>query len=268
MDHTGAVSTVGPRGRRPAVGEPVLDRAFRLLGCFHAGDAALSLASLSARTAMPKATTLRLARKLTELGALERYDDGAYVLGLRLLELASLAPRGHGLRSVALPFMEDLHAATGQHVLLAVREQHESVLVERLSAHEAGRVMYQVGGRMPLHATGVGLVLLAYADFATREEVLGKPLTIEPEGLQVTDLAVRRRLDLVRREGVAVMARSHPEPMVSLAAPIFGRANEIVAAVSVVAPSDGPRPRELRAAVVTTARAISRGLLAPGDTTF
>jgi len=105
------------------------------------------------------------------------------------------------------------------------------------------------------------LVLLAHADFATREEVLRKPLIIEPEGIRVGDLAVRRRLDAVRREGIAVMARPHPEPMVSLAAPIFGRGGEIVAAVSVVAPDGGPRPRELRAAVVTTARAISRGLL-------
>ncbi len=251
----------GVRGRRPAVGEPVLDRAFRLLGCFQPGDAALSLASLSARTAIPKATALRLARKLVEQGALERQDDGSYVPGLRLLELASLAPRGHGLRAIALPYMEDLHVATRQHVLLAVREEHASVLVERLSAHEAGRVMYRVGGRMPLHATGVGLVLLAHADFVTREKVLCKPLIIEPEGIRVSDLAVRRRLDAVRREGIAVMARPHPEPMVSLAAPIFGRGGEIVAAVSVVAPDGGPRPRELRAAVVTTARAISRGLL-------
>jgi DNA-binding IclR family transcriptional regulator len=37
---------------------------------------------------------LRLARKLTELGALERTPDGEYVIGLRLLEVASLAPRG------------------------------------------------------------------------------------------------------------------------------------------------------------------------------
>ena len=251
----------GVRGRRPAVGEPVLDRAFRLLGCFQPGDAALSLASLSARTAIPKATALRLARKLVEQGALERQDDGSYVPGLRLLELASLAPRGHGLRAIALPYMEDLHVATRQHVLLAVREEHASVLVERLSAHEAGRVMYRVGGRMPLHATGVGLVLLAHADFVTREKVLCKPLIFEPEGIRVSDLAVRRRLDAVRREGIAVMARPHPEPMVSLAAPIFGRGGEIVAAVSVVAPDGGPRPRELRAAVVTTARSISRGLL-------
>ncbi len=36
-------------------------------------------------------------------------------------------------------------------MLLAVRDGREAVLVERLSAHGAGRILYRVGGRMPLH---------------------------------------------------------------------------------------------------------------------
>jgi DNA-binding IclR family transcriptional regulator len=134
-----------PRGGRPAHGEPVLDRAFRLLGSFSPAHRALSLTSLSARSGLPKPTALRLARKLVEWGALERAGDGRYVIGLRLLEVASLAPRGHGLRATALPYLEDLHQATGQHVLLAVRDGYQAVLVERLSAHGAGRVLYRVG---------------------------------------------------------------------------------------------------------------------------
>ena len=82
--------------------------------------------------------------------------------------------------------MQDLQVATGQHVLLAVRDGHESVLVERLSAHEAGKLMYRVGGRMPLHATGVGMVLLANAEESVRVEVLRRPLLLEPEGKRVT----------------------------------------------------------------------------------
>ena len=69
-----------------------------------------------------------------EWGALERAENGEYVVGLRLLEVASLAPRGHGLRATALPYLEDLHHSTGQHVLLAVREGARPILVERLSA--------------------------------------------------------------------------------------------------------------------------------------
>ena len=150
-------------GRRLGQGEPVVDRALRLLAAFESQEQSLSLTSLAARAQLSKSTTLRLARRLTEWGALERTPQGDFVIGLRLLEVASLAPRGHGLRSAALPFMEDLHHVTGQHVLLAVRDGHQAVLVERLSAHRAGRVAYRVGGRLPLPSTGVGLVLLAFA---------------------------------------------------------------------------------------------------------
>ena len=168
------------RGRKPPRGEPVLDRAFRIMTAFGPEHRALPLTALSFRARLPKPTALRLARKLTELGALERTSDGEYVIGLRLLEVASLAPRGHGLRASALPYMEDLHHATGQHVLLAVRDGDEAVLVERLSARGAGRVMYRVGWRLPLHSTGVGLVLLAHAPAAVQEEVLSQDLTLRP----------------------------------------------------------------------------------------
>ncbi|MER5689534.1 helix-turn-helix domain-containing protein [Streptomyces sp. NPDC002205] len=66
---------------------------------FDARHRAQTLAELSRRTATPRSTTRQLARKLTDVGALERLDDGRYVVGVRLLEIASLAPSGHGLRA-------------------------------------------------------------------------------------------------------------------------------------------------------------------------
>jgi DNA-binding IclR family transcriptional regulator len=129
---------------------------------------------------------------LVECGALERLGDAEFVIGLRLLEIASLAPRGHGLRQTALPFMEDLHVATRQHVLLAVRDGAEAVLVERLSARGAAKVLYRVGGRMPLHATGVGLCLLANAPSAVQDQVLAGDLTLVPEKRRCHPVGRRR----------------------------------------------------------------------------
>ena len=108
-------------------------------------------------------TTPRLARRLARLSAVVRLPDGTFTIGIRMLEYAARATRGHVLRALALPYMEDLHRATGQHVQLAVREDDEGVIVERLSAADAGKVLYYVGGRIPLHGTGLGLVLLAHA---------------------------------------------------------------------------------------------------------
>ncbi len=144
--------TNGKRGRRPAHGEPVVDRALALLAAFDAEHRTLSLAELSRRCEMPPSSALRLANRLREWGALERDDAGRFCVGLRLLEVATLAPRGHGLRQVALPFMNDLAEVTHQHVQLAVRDGMQALLVERLSGHQAAPVDYRTDWEVELVA--------------------------------------------------------------------------------------------------------------------
>lgn len=252
--------TTRRRGGRPAHGEPVVDRALRLLDAFGLGNERLTLEQLSVRSGIPKATTLRLARRLEAWGALERNPDGHFVVGLRLLEVASLSPRGHGLRSTALPVMEDLHHATGQHVLLAVRADRDAVIVERLSATGAGRVRFRVGGRAPLHLTGVGLVLLAHAPYEVQQSVLAEPLPVPVGEDAVTNDHLRGVLADVRRQGVATASLCLPEPMSSVAAPVVGPRGTVVAALSVVAPTGALHPLVVRTAVVAGAHAVSRAV--------
>ena len=172
--------------------------------------------------------------------------------------MASLAPRGHGLRAIAMPFMEDLHRATGNHVLLAVRVGYEAMIIERLSSHKAGRILYRVGERVPLHSTGVGLVLLAHAEPELQESVLARHLTLEPEHSSLSSTELRKRLARVRQEGSATNTRSVPEPATSVAAPIFGPDKTAIAAISVIAATGSLDPAAMRPAVMTIARAISR----------
>jgi DNA-binding IclR family transcriptional regulator len=243
--------------RTSGAGEAVIDRAFAVLGAFDADHRVLPLTRLAQRTGLPRSTALRLARKLTETGALERLDDGRYVVGLRLLEIASLAPRGHGLRAVAMPYLEDLFHVTHHHIVLAVRDGPEALLVERLSAHNASPALYRVGGRMPLARTGVGLVLLAHAPADVQEQILGR---FEPgDGGDVVRSAeeLRRVLAEVRRGGYAVGSQAEPQPHTTVAAPIRG-ADGVIAAVSVVAPSTDFDVAVYVPAVRATARAVSR----------
>jgi DNA-binding IclR family transcriptional regulator len=248
------------RGHRPPQGDPVVDRALSLLAAFDAGHRSLTLGELARRSGIPTSSTLRLAGRLQAWGALERADDGRFSVGLRLWEVASLAPRGQGLKQVALPFMGDLEEVTRQHVLLAVRDGDDALLVERLSAHQAMPVLYRVGGRLPLHSTGVGLVLLAFAETAFQESMLAQPLVHQPENVPVSPAALRRTLAEVRREGLATLRRRTPQALVSVAAPIFGDDDRIAASLSVVVPQENAEPRLLGPAVRTAARSISRGL--------
>ncbi len=71
-----------------------------------------------------------------------------------------------------MPYIEDLYVVTREHVQLAVLEGTQAVLVERRSRPGAVEVEYRVGGKLPLLATALGLVLLAHAPEELFDEVL------------------------------------------------------------------------------------------------
>lgn len=236
------------------------DRLLAVLGAFDRGSPALSLAEISRRADLPLATAHRLVGALAAWGALERDESGGYHIGLRLWEIGALAPRGLALREAAMPFLEDLYESTHENVHLAVRDGLEVVYIERISGRSAVGVLSRVGARWPLHATGVGLVLLAHGAAALQEEVCGHGL-VSFTPYTVTDPArLRRMLAEVRRTGCAVSDRQITEDALSVAAPVRGPRGDVVAAVSVVVHADQAQTFALVPAVRLAGLGISRAL--------
>ena len=262
---SGLTSSGGGKAR--AGGETVTGRVFSILEAFDHDHPSLTLTEIARAACLPVSTAHRLVGELAGWGALERGADGAYRIGLRLWEVGSLAPRSVGLRERAMPFLEDLYEATRQNVQLAVRDGHEGVYVERLAHPDAVRLYSRIGGRWPLHGTAVGQVLLAFAPPVVQESVLAGPLTAFTTKTVTDPMTLRRVLAGVRRDGVAVCDGMIDLTALSVAAPIRGEADGVVAALSVVVPSpSGPggiEPRTLVPAVRAAARGISRALGAP-----
>ena len=165
---------------------------------------------------------------------------------------------------VALPFLEDLYVVSRENVQLAVREGTEAVFVERIAGRSAVRVLTRVGGRFALHATGVGLVLLADAPPEVFDEVVEAGLSAYTPAT-ITDPAVlRRTLADVRRDGYAVSPGAVTEDAVSVAAPVTDLHGRVVAAVSLVVAIQDARPQALAPLVRAAARGISRAYAAHG----
>jgi DNA-binding IclR family transcriptional regulator len=244
----------------PGAARSAPDRLLAVLAAFDHGHPALTLTDISRRAGLTLTTAHRLVGALTEWGALERDADGIYHVGLRLWEVAALAPRGLALRQIALPYLEDLYEATHENVQLAVRDGDEVVYIEWLSGRSAVGVHIRVGARWPLHATGVGLAVLAHSDPASQETYCqGELAAFTP--YTITDGArLRRVLAEVRRTGVAVSSRQVTEDALSVAAPVRGPGGAVVAAVSVVVPQAGAQVPVLTPAVRVAARGISRAL--------
>ncbi|MFI5805083.1 IclR family transcriptional regulator [Streptomyces sp. NPDC051561] len=242
---------------------PVLGRALQILGAFTAECPRMTLSELSRRAGLPVSTVHRMLGELIAWGALERDDSGHYRVGLRLWEVGSLAPRGQGLRERALPFLEDLSQITRENVQFAVREGTEAVFVERIAGTGAVPVLTRVGGRFRLTATGVGLVLLAHAPAEVQEQAMAEPFErITPRTL--TDpRELRRILAEIRTNGYAVSDRQVTMDAVSVAAPVHGSDGTVIASVSLVVRHGTVAPHALARLVCTSARAISRAMVAP-----
>jgi len=238
-------------------------RVLDVLGAFQPECPELTLSEISRRSGLPLSTTHRLVRELTAWGGLERGPDGAYHIGLHLWEIAALAPRGLGLREIALPYMEDLYEATHENVQLAVRDGLDVVYVERLAGRDAVRVLTRVGGRFALHATGVGLVLLAHAPADVQEQVLTGPLERWTTKTVTDPRELRRVLADVRQRGYAVSDRQVTMDALSVGAAIRAAGDRVVAALSLVVHADGAQPAALAPAVRAAARGISRALGSP-----
>lgn len=257
-----AADTGTPAGTRTPTGS-VTGRALRVLEAFTPSAPVLTLSEISRRSGLPLTTAHRLVSELAGWGALERDRERGYRIGLRLWEIAALAPRGLGLREVALPHLSDLARVTGENVQLAVREELSVVYVERLAGRASVPVLTRVGGRFALTPTSVGRVLLAHAPPDVQERALALRQRRYTAQTECDPVRLRKVLAEVRQTGVAVCERQVTSDSVSVAAPVLGPDHEVVAAVSVVAHVETVQAHTLVPLVQVAASGISRALGAP-----
>jgi len=241
-------------------GRSVISKVVSLLDAFGPSTPELSLSDLARITGLPVSTTYRLAAELVEWGGLERADGAGYRIGMRLWELGTLAPRAGTLRTVALPFMQDLYEATRENVHLAVRDGIEALYVETIAGRGSVRTRSRRGGRLPLHATGVGKVLLAHAPPDVLHAVLDAGLHRYTPHTISTPGHLRRALADVRRTGIAYAREEMSGGSLSVAAPVTAADGVVVAALAVVRRSGRVDLRRLAPAVRTAALSASRAL--------
>lgn len=240
------------------MGVSVTSRALDLLGAFDGEHRSLSLTDLARRAGLPLATAHRLVGELHRWGALAREPNGDYVIGRRLWQLGLLAPVQSGLRQAASPFLHDLYGTTLATVHLAVRDGLEVLYIERLAGHVSVPVVSRVGSRLPMHATGVGKVLLAYAPEEVRTEVLARLTRIT--AYTVTQPArLLEQLRRVRAEGYAATGEEMSLGACSVAVPVR-RGDTVVAALGMVMPDLRRQLPRLVSALQVAANGIGRTL--------
>jgi DNA-binding IclR family transcriptional regulator len=237
----------------------VVGRLEAILGSFDGCDHALGLSEISHRVGLPKSTVHRLANQLCAVGWLER-NSGGYRVGLKLLELGSVALQRTGLRETAFKHLHSLALRTGLVVHLGILDHGEVVYLDRVTTTRV-TLPTRVGGREPAYCTALGKVMLAFADPASQASALTgmqrrtESTIIEPRAMQAT-------LDSARRTGIAYDREEAYRGLGCVASPIRS-GDRVIGAVSVTGPVTRIRAHSLVHEVRNTALAIWSGDVVP-----
>lgn len=239
----------------------VIERLTTLLDLLAQTPDALSLKELAQRSGLHPSTAHRILNDLTAKRLIDRDESGAYLLGLRLLELGSIVKSRLNIRSIAASLIHELHRKTRQTINLAVRQGDEIVYIERTYSENSGmQVVRAIGGHAPMHLTSTGkLFLSADTPEAVRAYAARTGLTGKTDN-SITDLArLERELQAVRASGIARDEEEFEPGVRCIAAAIRDDTGALVAGLSITAPADRLR-EEWITDLATAARKISAAI--------
>jgi IclR family pca regulon transcriptional regulator len=191
---------------------------------------------------MSRSTTHRYVITLVALGYLEQGASRKYRLGLRVTDLGMSALNSTGLREHARPYLEELRQRTSYTATIGVLDGDEVLLVDRVRSFRRGQRQVPVnlhpGSRVPAYCTAMGKLLLAYLPGDEQRELLAATkLTKRAPNTITSKKTLRAELEQVREEGFAVAEEELLAKLYAIAAPVRNESREVVAAVSLSAPS-------------------------------
>ncbi|MFC0529046.1 IclR family transcriptional regulator [Phytohabitans kaempferiae] len=210
-------------------------RALHILEYVGAAGRGVRLAEIVNELDIPKTSAHSLIKSLVSINYLVPDQNRGYRLGLRVFELGTAVDITQALIEAGRPELLATSRATGCTCNLGILDGYHVFYVDKVQDSETRiQIVTRVGGRLPVHATAMGKVLLSgLTDHALDSWIGG--MTFEPLALRtVTDPAIlREQVIAARTNGFAVDdEESHPN-VVCVAAPVVDAAGKVIAAVSV-----------------------------------
>lgn len=218
-----------------------------------------SLTEIARLAGLPVSTAHRLTSELAARRLLERTTDGHYRAGLPLRTIGGTdaAPPSVGDRAPYV--LEDLAAVTKCRVRLGVLRELEVAYIQKDPGPRPATA-FSAAATLPLHATAVGRVLLAFSPQRTVEMTILSGLRQYTPHTVTAPVRLRRALGVTRLTRVAVTKWQLEPGVCGVAVPVFGAGGEVLAAIELSVRDLGTDLAPLLGPLSIAARSLSREL--------
>ena len=251
-------------GREPS-GTQSVDRALTLLAYFTPEHPERRISELVAQSGLGQSTVSRLVGALENIGLLVADTrSGLYRIGPRAVELSALALNQSEVFRAGRQHAQNLCCELGLGTNLAERCEDRLFYLCHFDGVRAPRNYTMVGPGGPLHATALGKALMVGMSDAEVEQLLGDDLPAFTPHTKVQLPDVLAEVEFARSRGYSTEREELAFSRACLAAPIWDRTNQVVAAISVSGPLSATdlehRENELALKVIEAAAHISTAL--------
>ncbi len=224
-----------------------LTRALRLMRHLAESGDGMSLTELSEAASLPPSTTHRLLTTLeSERFVRPEAQGGLWRIGVAAFFVGTAFARSRDKLSLVRPYLRRLMEMSGETANLFVESDGEAICIGQIESRHAMRAITGVGGRVLLHSSGAGKVLLAHMEPKRRQRIAGTMALPRETQRTITDRArLEAALDEILDQGYGVDDEEHALGLRCVAAPVFDELGRAVAAISISGPSARISPDRL-----------------------
>ncbi|WP_414448483.1 IclR family transcriptional regulator [Burkholderia sp. 22PA0099] len=230
-----------------------VEHAVRLVELMAGSEHALGVSQMAQSLDLPRATVYRLLKTLAQRDWIVQ-DDKTYRLSFRLAALFQGAGAGveAALAERVTPLLHQLVKQTGETAHFAVLDGDRVVYLAKVDSPHPIRMFSEAGWRGPLHATGVGKVLLAFGEAKLLARICDAGLKPFTPNTLVEPAQLRDELARIREQGYALDAEELIDGLTCVAVPLTS-GGEVRGAVSVAGPTARLADPEALAALLKAA---------------
>ena len=216
-----------------------IERAVSILDYLCAASSGARLTTLSRDLELNKSTAYSLISSLEILGLVRQDEEtGRYTLGIRMLQYGLAVQNQINLVFDAQPYLDQLSAAYGETVHMAVLSGNEIVYIAKAESNKNIRMVTQIGGKAPAYCSALGKVMLAALSAEKLAHLLETAeLTRYTDTTICTPEALQQELMTVRMRGYAYDREEREPGLFCISAPVLDANGSCVAAISISLPA-------------------------------
>ncbi|WP_102349002.1 IclR family transcriptional regulator [Bacillus sp. Marseille-P3661] len=221
--------------------------ALRLLKCFSMDEPEKKISDLAATLGLHKSTVSRTLATLASEGFVSQDPDTKkYRLGLSVLTLSGVVNSTMEIYRESLPILKKLVDDIGETAHISMLDGFNVIYLQKVDCNHPIRYLTHVGKTNPSYCTSSGKVLLAHSSDDFVDKVIESGLKASTKATITDPDQLRAHLRKVKEQGFSYSLGELLEGVNSVAAPIFDYTGNVIAALTVVGPSQRIDQHQIR----------------------